>query len=121
MFPNVFSGQVHCFFRFKLVAFLEAIKVLKNTINNESEIDIYKDLLLKIINGEVYQLLSSNRIRNNIAHYQLRGYDPQTFINENSIVSIIEFETQENISSFYDNFENEFKMVKRLLNEILFN
>lgn len=121
VFPNVFSGQVHCFFRFKLVAFLEAIKVLKNTINNESEIDIYKDLLLKIINGEVYQLLSSNRIRNNIAHYQLRGYDPQTFINENSIVSIIEFETQENISSFYDNFENEFKMVKRLLNEILFN
>lgn len=120
VFPNVFYKQSHCLLRFKLIAFLESIKVLNDSINNESQINTYKDIIFEVINGKVYSLFSQNRIRNNIAHYQLHGYSPEIFTNENSIVSIIEFESKEPFMTFYNAFENEYSKIADLFYEVLF-
>lgn len=121
VFPSVFNGQKNCLLRFKLIAFLEAIKILKDIFEKETEIDIYEDILRKITNSDVYGLLSLSSVRNNIAHYRLKDYDPNIFTRENSIESIIEFESQKMINSFYKDFEKEFEMTKILLKKILFS
>ncbi len=118
--PNVFGKQFQCLLRFRLITFLESIKVLNDFINHEPQLSIYKDTLLQVIDGKAYNLLSRSRIRNNVAHYQLIGYNPEIFTNKNSLVSIIEFELKETFRAFYDDFENEYSKVTDLFYEILF-
>lgn len=118
--PNIFDKKFHCLLRFKLVAFLESIKVLNYSINHEERLGFHKGTMQQILNGKVYNLLSKSRIRNNIAHYQLQEYSNETFSNNNSIVSIIEFETKEPFITFYGAFENEYSKITDLFYEVLF-
>ena len=118
--PYVFDTNLHCLLRFKLVAFLESIKVLNDSINHEAQLGFHKGTLKQILNGKVYDLLSKSRVRNNIAHYQLQEYSNEIFTTENSIVSIIEFETKEPFMTFYDVFENEYSKITDLFYEVLF-
>lgn len=118
--PNLFNKNFHCLLRFKLVAFLESIKFLNYSINHESQLGFHKDTMQQFLNGKVYEFLSKSRIRNNIAHYQLKEYSNEIFTNKNSIVSIIEFETKEPFMTFYDVFENEYSKITDLFYKVLF-
>lgn len=107
--------------RFQFIVYLEAIKILQKTFRKNPQLDKYESDLKSISSHKIYKILSKRKVRNNLAHYRLKGYDSSMFSEINPVISIIEYESMDKFNIFYEEFLIQYKLVQDLFKNILFD
>lgn len=120
VFPYIFGENKDCLFRFRFIAFLESIKMTEKIMNNKNESKKYFEILEELHLSKTYKILSKGSVRNNIAHYLIKGYKVNIFTTSSAIRSIIEYESDENFENFYERFQKDYYKLQGLLYELLF-
>lgn len=119
--PEIFGNVSDLYLRFKLITYLEAVKTLKKLVNQKQWIDdFHRDDINDILNSSIYKLISKRQVRNNIAHYTIADYDYEIFKGNNVLIDIIEFESKDVFSSFWESFEEQFVKLKLVIMSLIY-
>ena len=119
--PKVLKNHNDLYIRFMFIAFLECAKVLKKLMNQKGVLnDKQVNQVNSILNNSVYVILAKRSVRSNIAHYQLENYDIKVFSGDNTLIDIMEYETEENFYQFWKKFNKQFTNLKLVLEELLY-
>ena len=124
--PDVLENRADLYIRFMIITYLEAIKSLDIIVKeNKSLQDITGIKISEVLNNKIYKLLSKGNIRNNVAHYNIRGYSITNLEDrvdtDNLLMKIIEFETGADFYTFWKDFLFQFEQLKQLIESLIFS
>lgn len=124
--PDVLENRADLYIRFMIITYLEAIKSLDIIVKeNESLQDITGIKISEVLNNKIYKLLSKGNIRNNVAHYNIRGYSITNLEDrvdtDNLLMKIIELETGADFYTFWKDFLFQFEQLKQLIESLIFS
>lgn len=107
-----------------MVTFLESIKNVKKLVDTEDLTPNELSVLNAILDSDVYKLLSSESVRNNIAHYKIKNFEIEQILDGSEgnsfLMNIIEHAADKDFSTIWKEFLVQMINLRELLMLVTF-